>query len=88
LRVLALVLGRPLLVEGERASARRSWRDRWGVARAELVRLQCYEGLDARRRFTSGTTRQLLHVRAGDQVGDLYADEFARTPVVASCQVR
>ena len=55
---VALQLGRPLLIEGaagvgktEIAKVMASALDR------DLVRLQCYEGLDERRLSTSGTIR-------------------------------
>ena len=75
---LALVLGRPLLVEGEpgvgKTELARSLAELLG---RELVRLQCYEGLDAAQAlYEWNYPRQLLSVRAGDQVGNLYADEF------------
>ncbi len=75
---LALALGRPLLVEGEPGVGKTE------LARAlatllgrELVRLQCYEGLDAAQAlYEWDYPRQLLHVRAGEEVRDLYGDEF------------
>lgn len=75
---LALVLGRPLLVEGEPGVGKTELaRSLAGLLGRELVRLQCYEGLDAAQAlYEWDYPRQLLHVRAGDQVGDLYADEF------------
>ena len=55
---VALALGRPLLIEGaagvgitEIAKVMAAALDR------ELVRMQCYEGLDEAKPFMSGTTR-------------------------------
>jgi MoxR-like ATPase len=75
---LALVLGRPLLVEGEPGVGKTELaRSLAALLGRELVRLQCYEGLDAAQAlYEWDYPRQLLRVRAGDQVGDLYADEF------------
>ena len=75
---LALVLGRPLLVEGEPGVGKTELaRSLAGFLGRELVRLQCYEGLDAAQAlYEWDYPRQLLHVRAGDDVRDLYGDEF------------
>jgi MoxR-like ATPase len=79
---LALVLGRPLALEGEPgvgktevAKALASVLDR------ELIRLQCYEGLDAGQAlYEWDYPKQLLHVRVaeaeGRDVGDLYDERF------------
>jgi len=55
---LAISLDKPLLLEGEAGVGKTE------VAKVlasllgrELIRLQCYEGIDASRRSTSGTTR-------------------------------
>ncbi len=75
---LALALGRPLLVEGEPGVGKTELaRSLASFLGRELVRLQCYEGLDAAQAlYEWDYPRQLLHVRAGDQVKDLYGDEF------------
>ena len=55
---LALTLRRPLLLEGEPGVGKTEIaRTLARVLDAELIRLQCYEGIDAGRRSTSGTTR-------------------------------
>jgi MoxR-like ATPase len=83
---LALEMGRPLLLEGEAGVGKTE------VARtlarlldAELIRLQCYEGIDAGQAlYEWDYTRQLLHARAlqgGDldvraRAAELYGPEF------------
>lgn len=76
---LALALGKPLLLEGapgvgktEAAKALAS------VLGRELVRLQCYEGIDASAAmYEWNFPRQMLAIRqAGDNHVNLYADEF------------
>lgn len=76
---LALALGKPLLLEGapgvgktEAAKALTS------VLGRELVRLQCYEGIDAAAAmYEWNFPRQMLAIRqAGDGHINLYADEF------------
>jgi MoxR-like ATPase len=79
---LSEVLGKPLLLEGEPGVGKTE------VARAlstasgrELIRLQCYEGLDASQAlYEWNYPRQLLHLRAGDHVvdglSDIYTPEF------------
>jgi MoxR-like ATPase len=79
---LSGALGKPLLVEGEPGVGKTE------VARAlaaatgrELIRLQCYEGLDAAQAlYEWNYPRQLLHLRSGEQhgtgVSDIYTPDF------------
>jgi MoxR-like ATPase len=76
---LALALGKPLLLEGapgvgktEAAKALAS------VLGRELIRLQCYEGIDAAHAlYEWNFPRQLLAIRqAGDAYVNLYGDEY------------
>jgi MoxR-like ATPase len=79
---LALVLGRPLALEGEpgvgKTQVGKVLADALG---RELIRLQCYEGLDASQAlYEWDHPKQLLHVRVaeaqGRDVGDLYDERF------------
>ena len=73
---LALSMGRPLLLEGEPGVGKTE------VAKAlsaltggELLRLQCYEGLDASQAlYEWDYPRQLLHLRAAEAAGTLGSD--------------
>jgi MoxR-like ATPase len=79
---LALTLGRPLALEGEPGVGKTEVaKVLASVLDRELVRLQCYEGLDAAQAlYEWDYPRQLLHVRAceaeGRPVGALYDESF------------
>jgi MoxR-like ATPase len=79
---LALTLGRPLALEGEPGVGKTEVAKVLArVLGRELVRLQCYEGLDAAQAlYEWDYPRQLLHVRAaeaqGHAVGALYDEAF------------
>src|SRR5690606_30930097 len=70
---LALRLQRPLLLEGEAgvgktevAKVLAAWTG------GELIRLQCYEGIDvAQAVYEWDYSRQLLHLRAGEATGTI-----------------
>ena len=79
---LARVLPQPLLLEGEagvgKTEVAKALADGLGVP---LVRLQCYEGIDAAQAlYEWDYTRQLLHLRAADLRdeggSDIYGEEF------------
>jgi MoxR-like ATPase len=74
---LALTLGRPLLLEGEPGVGKTEIAAVLArVLDRELVRLQCYEGLDAGQAlYEWNYPRQLLALRGG-VVDDVYAEEF------------
>ncbi len=73
---LSLSMGRPLLLEGEPGVGKTE------VAKAlsaltggELLRLQCYEGLDASQAlYEWDYPRQLLHLRAAEAAGTISSD--------------
>src|SRR6185295_6591894 len=73
---LALAMGRPLLLEGEVGVGKTEVAKTLArLLDAELVRLQCYEGIDASQAlYEWDYPRQLLAARTGG--GDLYAEEF------------
>ena len=82
---LALRLRRPLLLEGEAGTGKTELAKvlaEW--TGGELIRLQCYEGIDvAQAVYEWDYARQLLHIRAAESRGatvdaerDLYSDAF------------
>jgi MoxR-like ATPase len=88
---LALTLGRPLLLEGEAGVGKTEVAKvlaRW--TGGELVRLQCYEGIDASQAvYEWDYSRQLLHLRAAEAGGGpidedaLYSERFlVRRPLL------
>jgi MoxR-like ATPase len=79
---IALTLGRPLLLEGEvgvgKTELAKTLAAMYG---RELIRLQCYEGIDAGQAlYEWDYARQLLKVRASDggdgAIDHLFTDEF------------
>ena len=78
---LALAMRRPLLLEGEPGVGKTEVAKTLArVLDAELVRLQCYEGIDASQAlYEWDYTRQLLYARTlenDDRVRELYGPEF------------
>jgi MoxR-like ATPase len=69
---LALSLGRPLFLEGEAGVGKTELAKtiaRWQGT--ELIRLQCYEGIDASQAvYDWDYSRQLLHLRAAEATGE------------------
>lgn len=79
---LAIGLGRPLLLEGEPGVGKTQVAHVLaGVLGRELIRLQCYEGIDVSQAlYEWNYPKQLLSLRAaevdGAAAGDLYTSEF------------
>ena len=83
---LAMSLGRPLLLEGEPGVGKTEISKALAAAfNVELIRLQCYEGIDANQAlYEWDYTRQLLYVRTlssseaakSDTVDDLFGPRF------------
>lgn len=97
---LALVMGRPLLLEGDAGVGKTEVAkvlSRW--TGGELLRLQCYEGIDISQAvYEWDYSRQLLHLRAAEARGltsgegvpaevedELYSERFlVRRPLLAA----
>src|SRR5690349_10163335 len=79
---LALVLQRPLLLEGEAGVGKTEVAKvlaRW--TGGELVRLQCYEGIDASQAvYEWDYSRQLLHLRAVEASGTAVDEDELYSP--------
>ena len=68
---LALAMGRPLFLEGDAGVGKTALALALaGIFRVKLIRLQCYEGLDASQAlYEWDFPRQLLHLRAAEAAG-------------------
>ena len=83
---LAISMGRPLLLEGEAGVGKTEvGKTLARILEAELIRLQCYEGIDASQAlYEWDYARQLLYARSlqegevavGERVAELYGPEF------------
>ena len=83
---LAVSMGRPLLLEGEAGVGKTEvGKTLARILGADLIRLQCYEGIDASQAlYEWDYARQLLYARAlqegeiavGERVSELYGPEF------------
>ncbi|MGH8892346.1 MAG: AAA family ATPase [Actinomycetes bacterium] len=75
---LALRMGRPLFCEGDAGVGKTALAGALaGVLDAPLIRLQCYEGLDAAQAlYDWDFPRQLLHLRAAEAAGIQDADRL------------
>ena len=75
---LALALPRPLFLEGEAGVGKTALAHALAqVVGADLLRLQCYEGIDASQAlYDWDFPRQLLHLRAAEAAGDADADRL------------
>jgi MoxR-like ATPase len=76
---LALALGKPLLLEGAPGVGKtEAAKAVSAVLGRELIRLQCYEGIDAAAAlYEWNYPRQMLAIRqAGDKYVNIYGDEF------------
>jgi MoxR-like ATPase len=83
---LSVAMGRPLLLEGEAGVGKTEvGKTLARILEAELIRLQCYEGIDASQAlYEWDYARQLLYARAlqagevtvGERVSELYGPEF------------
>jgi MoxR-like ATPase len=96
LTFLAIAMRRPLLLEGEPGTGKTALAEALAVAlEIPLVRLQCYEGIDATQAlYDWDFPRQILHLRALEATGavnsadaekSLYAERFLLArPVLAA----
>src|SRR5579883_1332181 len=76
---LALALGKPLLLEGAPGVGKtEAAKSLAGVLGRALLRLQCYDGLDAAAAlYEWNFPRQMLALRReGGEQADIYSDEF------------
>ena len=72
---LALAMGRPLLLEGEPGTGKTALAEALAeLVDAPLIRLQCYEGIDATQAlYDWDFPRQILHLRATEAASGIDA---------------
>jgi MoxR-like ATPase len=86
---LAATLGRPIFLEGDAGVGKTSFAQTLALATGlELIRLQCYEGLDAAQAlYDWDFARQVLHLRAQDgtamSTAEKEADLYSRRYLIA-----
>ncbi|WGW05834.1 AAA family ATPase [Tropicibacter oceani] len=75
---LAITLGRPLLLEGAAGVGKTEVARALAAARdTRLIRLQCYEGLDAAQAiYEWNYQRQLLAIQAGKAEDDIFSETY------------
>ena len=75
---LALRLGRPLFLEGEAGTGKTEIAKAIAAALGRrLIRLQCYEGLDASSAvYEWNFAAQMIAIRTGEVKADLFSDEY------------
>ena len=75
--LLSLKLGKPLLLEGEVGVGKTELaRTLAGMLGRDLIRLQCYEGIDVHHAlYEWDYARQMLHIRSLSQSGDAAAED-------------
>ena len=92
---LALELGRPLFLEGEAGVGKTEIAKVLApILGADLIRLQCYEGLDVHHAvYEWNYTRQMMHIRLAESRGeklaekDLFGPEFLmRRPLLQAIE--
>lgn len=87
---MALALGKPLLVEGPPGSGKTEIAKVMAtLLEAELIRLQCYEGLDeGKALYEWNYQKQILDIQKGGS-GDVFgADYLLRRPLLAAIQAK
>src|ERR1700760_3880158 len=78
---LALRMQRPILLEGEPGTGKTALAEAIAQALAlPLIRLQCYEGVDATQALYAGTSpRQILHLRPLEATGEVGPEEAEKS---------
>ena len=88
---LAAALEQPLLLEGEAGVGKTEVAKALaGATGADLIRLQCHEGIDLHHAlYDWDYPRQLLHLRAGRTRSALYSERFLlRRPLLEALHAR